>query len=264
VVGALEAVIVGALQGVLEWLPVSSEGNLVLFMVSLLGLEATETLRLAVFLHLGTGFAALIYYRKQVVEILLGSSEDSRRLRLLLTIITVITGVIGLPAYMLLDFSVAQGETIMIVTGLALLGTGMMQRGDRSEGHRNLSKLTWTETLLLGVSQGLSIIPGLSRSGVTTSFLIVRGFSVLESFKLSFLMSIPASFAAGFGLMALEGATVSQASLIGLFSAAVTGFIAMGTLIRLAERTSFWKICVGLGVVALLASTPTLVGLLIR
>ncbi|HUV35038.1 MAG TPA: undecaprenyl-diphosphate phosphatase, partial [Candidatus Desulfaltia sp.] len=108
-VGALEAVIVGALQGVLEWLPVSSEGNLVLFMVSLLGLEATETLKLAVFLHLGTGFAALIYFREQVVEILLGSSEEGKRLRLLLTVITFVTGVVGLPVYMLLDFSVAQG-----------------------------------------------------------------------------------------------------------------------------------------------------------
>ena len=263
-VGALEAVIVGALQGVLEWLPVSSEGNLVLFMVSLLGLEAAETLRLAVFLHLGTGFAALSYYHEQVVEILFGRSEEGKRQRLLLTIITLVTGVVGLPVYMLLNLSVVQGDTIMIVTGLALLGTGLMQRRDRSEGHRSLSELTWTETLLLGVSQGLSIIPGLSRSGITTSFLIVRGFSVGESFKLSFLMSIPASFAAGFGLMVLEGVTVSQASLIGLFSAGVTGFIAMGALIRLAERISFWKICVGLGAVALIASTPTLVGLLIR
>ncbi|MFH2110508.1 MAG: undecaprenyl-diphosphate phosphatase [Candidatus Bathyarchaeota archaeon] len=263
-VGALEAVIVGALQGVLEWLPVSSEGNLVLFMVSLLGLEATETLRLAVFLHIGTGFAALIYYREQVVEILLGKSEDGKRLRLLLTVITFVTGVVGLPVYLLLDVSVVQGETIMIVTGLALILTGLMQRINRDKGNRNSGELSWTEAVLLGVSQGLAIIPGLSRSGVTTAFLILRGFSVGESFKLSFLMSIPASFAAGLGLMALEGATVSQASLIGLLSAAVTGFIAMGALIRLAERTSFWKICVGLGAVALLASTPILVGFLIR
>ena len=263
-VGALEAVILGALQGVLEWLPVSSEGNLVLFMVSLMGFEAGETLRLAVFLHLGTGLSALIYYREEVVEILLGRSEDGRRLRLLLTTITLVTGAVGLPVYLLLDFSVAQGETMMILTGLALLGTGLMQRGDRGEGYRASGEITWTETLLLGISQGLSIIPGLSRSGVTTTFLIVRGFSVGESFKLSFLMSIPASFAAGLGLMALEGVAVSQPSLIGLLSAAVTGLMAMGALIKLAERTSFWKICVGLGALALLASTPGLVSLLIR
>jgi len=264
VVGALEAVILGALQGVLEWLPVSSEGNLVLFMVSVMGLEAAKTLRLAVFLHLGTGFAALLYYRQLVAEILLGRSEDSARLRILLAVITVVTGVVGLPVYMLLNFSAAQGETIMIITGLALLGTGLMQRGDRGEGYRVSGEITWTEALTLGVSQGLSIIPGLSRSGVTTTFLILRGFSVGESFKLSFLMSIPASFAASLGIMVLDGVTLSPASFIGLLSAAVAGFMAMGALIKLAERVSFWKICVALGAVALLASAPSLVGFLVR
>ena len=56
-----EAAIIGVLQGVLEWLPVSSEGNITLFLVSVLGLDPSETLRLAVFLHLGTGLAALVY-----------------------------------------------------------------------------------------------------------------------------------------------------------------------------------------------------------
>jgi undecaprenyl-diphosphatase len=263
VVSALEAVVMGVLQGILEWLPVSSEGNLALFMVSLLRLDAAETLKLAIFLHIGTGFAALIYYREEVAEILLGRSEEGRRLRLPLLVMTVITGLVGLPIYLLLDVSVVQGETLMVVTGLALMVTGLIQRTNRGEGLRSSGEITWTETVLLGVSQGLAIIPGLSRSGVTIAFLILRGFSLGESFKLSFLMSIPASFAAGFGLMVLEGAAFSQASLIGLSSAAVTGFIAMGALISLAERTGFWKICVGLGAVALLASAPSLIGLVI-
>ena len=263
-VDAFQAVIIGVLQGVLEWLPVSSEGNLMLIMISLLGLEAVETMKLAVVLHLGTGFAALIYYHKEIVDIFLGKGEEKRKLRLILAAVTFITGLVGLPIYLLLDFSVTQGETLMIVVGLALIITGLIQRGQKGRGNRNPHVLSWTEIFALGVFQGLSIIPGLSRSGVTITFLLVRGLNVGESFKLSFLMSIPASFAAGLGLMVLEGSVLSHVALVGVLFAALTGFIAIGSLVKLAERTSFWKICVSLGVLTLLASTQNLVSLFIR
>jgi undecaprenyl-diphosphatase len=257
----MEAIVFGALQGLLEWLPVSSEGNLALLMVAWLGLSPAETLRTAVLLHLGTGAAAIAYYRVEVVRIMLGVDEDYRRLRLLLAAITLLTGAVGLPIYLLLNISLAQGEALLALTGLALIATGLMQRGREATGRKGSVDLSWGEALGLGVVQGLSIIPGLSRSGVTTTLLLVRGYSPPESLRVSFLMSIPASFAASLGLMLIEDVAVTQASLISISVAAMTGFLALGALVRVAERVSFWKVCVGLGVVALLGLVPGLVGL---
>jgi undecaprenyl-diphosphatase len=96
---------------------------------------------------------------------------------------------------------------------------------------------------------------------VTTTLLLVRGYSPPESLRVSFLISIPASFAASLGLMLIEDVAVTQASLISISVAALTGFLALGALVRVAERVSFWKVCVGLGVVALLGLVPGLVGL---
>jgi len=259
----VEAIVFGALQGVLEWLPVSSEGNLALVMVAWLGLSPAETLRTAVLLHFGTGVAAIAYYRVEVVRIALGVDEGYRRLRLLLAAITLLTGAVGLPVYLLLNISLAQGEALLALTGLALVATGLMQRGRGAAGRRGSGELSWAEALGLGVVQGLSIIPGLSRSGVTTTLLLMRGYSPSESLRVSFLMSIPASFAASLGLMLIEDVAVTQASLISVSVAALTGFVALGALIKVAERVSFWKICVGLGAVTLLGLVPGLAGILV-
>ncbi|MBN2334818.1 undecaprenyl-diphosphate phosphatase [Candidatus Bathyarchaeota archaeon] len=258
-----ESLIIGALQGLLEWLPVSSEGNLVLVLVSVLGLEPAETLRLAIVLHLGTGVAALIYLRRDVWDIMLGATEENRGLRLKLAVITGLTGAVGLPIYLALDVSAGLGEALLALTGLALIVTGVVQRGRPLSGERDASSLDWGETVTLGIVQGLAIIPGLSRSGVTTSTLLFRGFSGGESLRLSFLMSIPASFAASLGLMAINGFEFTSSALVSVVAALVVGYSTMGTLIGLAERTSFWKICIGLGALALLAFVPSLVGYLV-
>ncbi len=73
-------------------------------------------------------------------------------------------------------------------------------------------------------------------------------------------MSIPASFAASLGIMAIKGFEVTQGALIAVGVSAIVGYLSMGALIRFAEKTSFWKICVGLGGMALVAYLPSLLG----
>lgn len=262
-VSTLEAVLIGALQGMLEWLPVSSQGNLVLVMVSVLRLEPAETLRLAIFLHLGTGLAALSYFRRDAADITLGATEGDKDLRLKLVIMTAVTGLTGLPLYLLLDVSAALGEGLLALTGLALIVTGILQGDKPLTGERDASSLSWGEALALGLAQGVSVIPGLSRSGVTTSILLLRGYSGRESFRLSFLMSIPASLAASLGVAFLEGFALTSTALVALLAAAAVGYATIGTLTGLAEKTSFRKICLGLGAVALAAYLPSLVGYLV-
>ena len=257
-VSLLEAAIIGLIQGVLEWLPVSSEGNVILFLVSVLGLDPSETLYLAVFLHLGTGLAALVYYRKESWNILIGDTERDKDMRLRLLVMTGLTGAVGLPIYVYLNVSAAVGGALLALTGLALIVTGLIERRGNVAGERDASSLSWPETVALGVLQGLAIIPGLSRSGVTTSTMLLRGLRSDEAFNVSFIMSIPASFAAGLGLILIDGFHVTAGAVGAVAVSAVVGYMTIGAVIRFAQKTSFWKICVGLGSLTLLAWAPNL------
>ncbi len=257
-VSLLEAAVIGVIQGVLEWLPVSSEGNLTLFLVSVLGLEPSETLGLAVFLHLGTGLAALVYYREESWNIFVGATEKDRDMRLRLFVMTGLTGAVGFPLYMYINVSVSVGEALLALTGLALVATGLMQRREEVPGERDASSLSWSETTALGVLQGLAVIPGLSRSGVTMSTMLLRGLRSDEAFNVSFIMSIPVSFAAGLGLMLIDGFQVTAGAVAAVAVSAVVGYVTIGALMGFAQKTSFWKICVGLGALALLAWAPNL------
>ena len=254
----LDSIIIGFLQGLLEWLPVSSEGNLVIVLVGVFGLSAEETISTAIFLHIGTGLSALVYFRKEVYDILIGRTADQADLRLKLFLITLLTGLFGFPIYMWLNISLAIGEILLALTGLALIITGLIQR-QAAQQDQTGSELTWPISLILGTVQGLAIIPGLSRSGLTTSIMLFKNFTGEEAFRISFLMSIPASFAAAFGMMLVDGFTPDPLAAFSALIAAIVGYIAIDALLSLARRISFWKICIGLGAVAVLAWLPNLV-----
>ena len=254
----IESILIGLLQGLLEWLPVSSEGNLVIVLVGIFRLSAEETISTAIFLHIGTGFAALVYFRKEVFQILIGETPDQADLRFKLFTITLLTGVVGFPIYMWFNISLAIGEILLAITGLALILTGLLQR-QSSKQEQTGSELTWPVSLILGVAQGLAIIPGLSRSGLTTSIMLFKNFTGEEAFKISFLMSIPASFAAAFGMILVDGFTPDPMAALAALIAVIVGYLAIDALLRLARRVSFWKICIGLGALAVLAWLPNLV-----
>ncbi len=252
------SIITGLLQGLLEWLPVSSEGNMVILLTQLFGYGAEETLNTSIFLHIGTGAAALIYFREPVLNILLMKTPEDKDMFYRLFVMTGLTGLVGFPIFMFLNVSASIGETLLALTGVALILTGLLQR-EASKTKEGESELTWPLTLLLGVAQGLAIIPGLSRSGLTTSIMLFKNFDGEEAFKVSFLMSIPASFAAAFGLMLVKGFQPNAYSGLAAIIVALVGYITIGRLLDLAKRMSFWKICVGLGSLAILAWLPNLV-----
>jgi undecaprenyl-diphosphatase len=248
----LEALILGLLQGVLEWLPVSSEGNLVVLAVTLLGLEAGDALSLSVYLHLGTGLAALVYFREEVVRILRRGSERDRRLFRFLLVSTVVTGVVGLPLYTFIRLAAFYGEAFLALTGLALIVTGLIQRARPSEPGRGESPLGLVEGALLGAVQGFAILPGLSRSGLTTSALLFKGRPGEEAFRVSFLMSIPAIFSAVSGLALIEGVpSLDLGFAVALLSSFLAALLSIDALLKMARRLDFWGLCVLLGLLAL-------------
>jgi len=255
----IAALILGLMQGILEWLPVSSQGNLVVLAIAFLGLEPEYALSLSVYLHLGTGLAALVYFRNEVAGILGRGSEGDRELFRFLLIATIVTGVVGFPIFAVVRLTSLYGEALLALTGLALLATGVMQRGRGSGGTQEPTRLDVQDGLALGVVQGLSVIPGLSRSGVTTTALLFKDFSGEQALRLSFLMSIPASFAAVAGLALIEGAPpVDTGILLALAASFLSALVSIDLLIKLARRTEFWKFCIVLGLIALVAVLPYL------
>ncbi|MBN2042988.1 MAG: undecaprenyl-diphosphate phosphatase [Candidatus Aenigmarchaeota archaeon] len=256
----LDAVLFGIIQGIFEWLPISSQGNLVLLMVSLFGYSAGDAISYSIFLHTGTMLAAIVYFRKDVLSILRSlpgyrlNYKERNGVISFLIIATIITGLVGYPIYMYLKATPFIGEVFIGLVGIALIFTGMIQRTVKGSGKRNLKNLNLKDTILLGITQGLSIIPGISRSGITVSSLLFRNYNSSSALKLSFLMSIPAIFVAEIGLGMINGLPSLGIDKIiaGLVFSFVLGMLTIHALIRIAGKFSFWKFCIIMGIIALL------------
>lgn len=257
----LEAIILGILQGILEWLPVSSQGQLSLAMY-LLGIGKDQTLPFSIFLHAGTMFAAIAYFKGDILSLLkklpgyrFNYANQENRLVSFMLLATVVTGAVGYPLYRLLrEAEPLAGEAFIALIGVALIITGLVQKYSKVRGERETADLNLKDTLLLGVVQGFSIIPGISRSGITTSSLLFRKFGSEGALKLSFLMSIPAVLIAEIGLALLGGLpTIGMEEALASVTFSFTfGLLSIHALIKIAKKFKFWAFCLVLGILALL------------
>jgi undecaprenyl-diphosphatase len=259
------ALIVGIIQGIFEWLPISSEGNITIALTLLEGFSNTSAVTFALFLHAGTAVSATAYYWDELEQVMRSIPDwrpatafDGSTAELsYLGIATIMTGIVGLPAYFLLSevISGIQGGVFIVLIGLLLIITGILQRvsGDLSLGSRDQPDIT--DAVLVGALQGLAVLPGVSRSGVTASALLFRSHDGPSAFRLSFLLSIPAALG-GTVLALVEAGGIPAISpggaLIALAVSAVVGYLTIDALMRIVERISFWKICLGLGGLAIL------------
>jgi len=255
----LIAVLLGIVQGILEWLPVSSEGGVAIVVTGLTGASPAVATRFALFLHAGTALSALAYYRTEVAAVLREvpswrprTAFDRDRADLsFLALATLATGVTGLPAYVLLDALVNDltgGAFVALVGGLLIL-TGLLQRFAESVTFDPRATPDWLHAILVGALQGLAILPGVSRSGTTVSALLLRGHEGESSLRLSFLLSIPAALAANVLVLVDDGvpAISPSAAVLALAVSAVVGYLTVGALVALVRRVPFWAVCVGFG-----------------
>jgi len=252
------ALILGILQGILEWIPVSSEGGVALASTALRGLDPADATRLALFLHAGTGVAAVAYYRREIADILHSTRELSRRPfdagtadLSFLVVATAATGLTGLPAYLLLDAAVSEleGGLFLAVVGGLLVLTGLLQRFAAALSLGERATPDWLDAVVVGALQGLAILPGVSRSGTTVSALLLRGHEGESSLRLSFLLSIPAAFAANALVLVDTGlpAITPVEAVVALATSAVVGYATVGALVRLVRSVPFWVVCVTFG-----------------
>ena len=159
-----EAIVLGLLQGIFEWLPVSSQGVIVAVHSLLFDGEVAEGIGYSLWLHIGTVPSVLVAFRKETAQIVgevLARPTKPSPLVAFLVVSTVVSGVVGLPLVLFLtDLSESAGSAVMVVLGVALLITGALQITRRNTGARARDDLEVKDGLLAGVSQGLGGHPG--------------------------------------------------------------------------------------------------------
>jgi undecaprenyl-diphosphatase len=266
------AVVVGTLQGVFEWLPISSEGN-VTVALTLLGRPPEAAVSYALFLHFGTALSATAYYREEVRDALAAGKrwwlsgerglepafEGERATLSFVVLATAASSAVGLVAVLGLDALVSEltGAGMVAAVGLLLVGTGLFQRVASARHRASRETPGARDALVVGAVQGLAILPGVSRSGTTTSVLLLRGYDGEAAFRLSFLLSIPAAVLGG-AVGVVEAGGVDGVGAVGgvvaLATAAAVGYLTIDALMRVVRRVSFWAVCVGLGSLAVVGA----------
>lgn len=267
----LQAILMGLIQGLTEFLPVSSSGHLALFKL-LFGVETDTGILFDVLLHVGTLVSICVVYYRDIIKLIIGGfgilrdafvnvviffrnrikKEDEsyrrivrnsyRKLVLLLLVSTVPTGIIG---FFGRDV-VSMASEILIVPGICLIVTAVMLfAADRIRDGGKLPKsVTYTNAFGVGIVQGIATLPGLSRSGSTVTACLACGYQRSFAVKYSFLMSIPAILGAlVLELTDLSEVVVSPAEIVyyivGMLVAAVVGFISIKTVLVIVRRRSF-------------------------
>jgi len=257
------AILAGIVQGVVEWLPVSSQGNLALFL-TLAGTEPDVALQLALFLQVGTTLSAATYYRDDIrvaIEAVPGwrpdaAYEGDNAIASYVVVACLMTGLVGIPLYVFAVDLAGQltGGVFIAAIGVLLILTGVLQIASESVSMGGNEDPTLVDSVLVGAVQGVAILPGISRSGVTTSAFLFRSYDPPAAFRLSFLLSIPASLGGAaltvLGAGGLPGISPT-AALAALVVSAVVGYLTIDALMRIVDRVPFWAVCFGLGGLAI-------------
>ncbi|MEC8556414.1 MAG: undecaprenyl-diphosphate phosphatase [Planctomycetota bacterium] len=255
----LKAVILGVIQGLTEFLPVSSSGHLEIGKVLLGAQEAT--MLMTVVLHAATALSTIVVFRADILSILQGlvrfSWNDDWSFAVKIVISMIPAVIVGLTMD---DFLESLFSGNMLLVGSMLLLTGVLlllaERAKQSE-----KKVGFGQALLIGLAQAFAILPGISRSGATISTSVLLGIDRAEAARFSFLMVIPLILGKMCkDILSDEFATSSSQPLIllvGFIAAFITGFFACKWMIAIVKKCQlrwFSIYCFTVGVIAI-AST---------
>jgi len=248
-----DAILWGLIQGLTEFLPVSSSGHLVLI-PALLNKEGPD-LATSAMLHLGTLVAVLAYYRADLGD-MARFDRPARRTITLIVIGTVPAVVLGFIFKDKIEELVSNPRVVagmLIITGLILLGTRLIRVGSRT-----MSQIRPLDSLLIGLAQASALIPGISRSGMTITTGLIRGVTRTEAARFAFLLSIPVI--AGAGLLEMLDVLTSDVGIpasvwVGVVVAGLSGYAAIAILLRVLAKVGlvpFGVYCLVFGSLALI------------
>jgi undecaprenyl-diphosphatase len=258
-----EHIVLGAIQGVTEWVPVSSKACVIAARVHLFGsMESLNGLiNYALFLHLGTFLAAVVYFREDVIKLLKAcvapkaAEQETRNILVFLVMTTVLTGLgqVLIDKMDILAHSVPRAKVAVtcLIAGL-LIVAGFLQLKSRNDGKRTPKDLTILDGVILGLTQAVATLPGLSRAGTTMAALSFRGFDKEHMLKLSFLMSLPVIFVGNI-IKNHKMLFAARVEWVGVVVAFGVGILTIGALMALARRINFGAFLIFIGSVLALA-----------
>lgn len=271
----LESILMGIIQGVTEFLPVSSSGHLAIFK-NLFGLQDTG-LFFDVLLHVGTLIAVFIVFWKDIWELIVNGigiiadaiknivyfisntvnkskkgykskeyinivSTPYRRFAMLVIVTTIPTGIMGIVFNDLIE----NASTALIIPGICLLMTGtlLLIADNTPDGKKNENTVTYKNAAVVGICQGFATLPGISRSGTTIAACLVSKMDRKFAVKYSFIMSIPVILGAALleikdlGSVGISGGEVFN-YIIGMAVATVVGYICIKTMLAVVRNKKF-------------------------
>ena len=228
-------IILGIVQGVTEFLPISSSGHLVIFQ-HFMNIE--EGLTLNVFLHFGTLLAVVVVFWDDIIG-MITLKKEYRKLTYYVILGSVPAGVIGI----LFEDTFERLFSTITVVGIALLVTGtLLWLSDRIENEeRSIKDMDWNDSIVVGFAQAFAIIPGISRSGSTIVGGLFKGLNRQLAAKFSFLLSIPVIGGATL-LKTKDLVTMGMGNitffelLVGTLSAALAGYFSIKLLLKLISK----------------------------
>ncbi len=261
------SIILGIVQGLTEFWPISSSGHLVVAH-EMLDFDFVNNLGFDVALHLGTLFALVVFFRREISAYIVAlfssfanwnlAHDMQQRLAWYIALGSVPAFIVG---YLVMDYAETVFRNLWLVAGL-LIGVGLLffviERVAR-QAH-GLERLSWKSALLIGLAQAAALLPGVSRSGITIITGMGLGLRRVHAARFSFLLSIPVVFGAGMKKMYdLTAVGISGAEwvvmAVGLATAAVVGYFAIKFLLRFLEHRplnafGWYRIALGIIIIA--------------
>ncbi len=248
----LQAVILGAIQGLTEFFPVSSSGHLVILQAAF-GIEEPQ-LVFDIFLHLGTIVAVIIFFSRDIIKLF---TVDRKTAWFLIwaTLPTFIIGFFFKDSIEALFTSPRAAASMLVVTGIWLIAATAVSFYAAKRGiNRDLGPVN---SLAIGIAQGIAVIPGISRSGATIATGMLSGVAREKAFKFSFLLSLPAVG----GACVLKAQKIGSALaggdavnfLAGGLSAMFIGLATLGLLLRVVRNNKLYLFgiyCIAAGSIA--------------
>ena len=237
IIGMLEIIILGIIQGITEFLPISSSGHLVIAQI-ILGVKSPGN-TLEVLFHFGTLMSVVYVFFEDIKKIFLTMNEKNNQLYIFYIIIATLPAIFA--GLLLKDYFLIIFDNVYLV-GLALCSTGLLLI--LSKRFKNNQKaIAFSSSILVGIAQAIAIIPGISRSGSTISICMYLGIPPKEAARFSFLLSIPVILGASIlSFLEIESnLTFNYLTLtVAVITSFVTGVLALKILLKILETGRFY------------------------
>ena len=271
----LEAIILGIIQGLTEFLPVSSSAHVQiaseLMQVPGLSDKNSATTAFIATIQLGTEAAVLIYFAKDIARLVKAwfsgifnpkaRASSDYKMAWLVLIASIPVGLVG---YLLRDFIQDTVRTLWVVAFTMILFAGILFLADKyGRRQKQVADMTFNSALGFGLGQALAVIPGVSRSGASISFGLFAGFTRAAAARFSFLIGIPAVLASGLIQFKDSYQQLDESALSGTVIATITsfvvGYLVIAGLLKYLNKGSFmpfviWRLVVGVGLLVMLSN----------